>query len=865
MDLLVAIAIGLTVWRLVKYFKARDEFRSANSNDSSHFRPTQNAPTHRGTLPFTHKLARYDRRLRLRYRDAEGRVTDRTIEIYRCDPNYVFAWCHLRKEPRTFRVENILQWEVLNESFQRDPTIDRYIAEQLVPKNWSAVIPWEDWQQTRRPRGRTPVSVEPTRRESTKDESAYWISPGREISVNGYRITKGGIYVGSGLTAASGFSRVEPALIDPEVPVDRANADNAGRNMPYWPSYLEMTPATRAGYLGWLVNDCQNPEVHVGYPLLFLYGLERRLLGATDPFRHDESELSFFRQEGSSLLRQFGKIDSFQRYGGSFLDLVEACVFGTDPSKTSPPAERPSDVLPLTIQVAIARFIHSGLPIPAEWALSLVLCHPETRLRMPAKRCRRELQELFQLRYTSEFQDGIHLRPGKGLLKLQYRPASSSFGQEVTIPTSLPNVSALRTIPSKLLDLVARCTDELDAYSRYVGNKDAGESDLASIALLPVDLVRQHQGRVSLDFKDWLETSLGIRDLLLLSGNDLFARWKKNERLSKSDYVQLTQLLEKWDYGIEPDVRFGGPTLKAGEKVVLFRLGSGAASTPSREYALATLLLDLGVTVVMADGVLSDEEERRLEHQLESALGMDQSERRRLKAHLRWLTSEERSLSGLSKRLESLPNTEKARLAQCMISLAGSDGYIKIEEIEALSKIYSLLGFPESLLHADLHSLSLQGATTLEEDLVTVRPVEPANAEYRIPRDQLNESKNGVQLDMQKVNAKLIESATVSALLATIFVDHDEVSRSIPIKEFGIGSLSPIHSQFLISLTEKETWERAEIEELASKLSILPDGALETINEASFDAAGEPLWEGEDPIRINISIGKEMMSCQTSR
>jgi hypothetical protein len=32
---------------------------------------------------------------------------------------------------------------------------------------------------------------------------------------------------------------------------------------------------------------------------------------------------------------------------------------------------------------------------------------------------------------------------------------------------------------------------------------------------------------------------------------------------------------------------------------------------------------------------------------------------------------------------------------------------------------------------------------------------------------------------------------------------------------------------------------------------LLPIGALETINEASFDAVGEAILEGDDPIEIN--------------
>ena len=38
---------------------------------------------------------------------------------------------------------------------------------------------------------------------------------------------------------------------------------------------------------------------------------------------------------------------------------------------------------------------------------------------------------------------------------------------------------------------------------------------------------------------------------------------------------------------------------------------------------------------------------------------------------------------------------------------------------------------------------------------------------------------------------------------------------------------------------------------MATNLGLLPDGALETLNEAAFEAVGEPVCEGSDPIDIN--------------
>jgi hypothetical protein len=46
---------------------------------------------------------------------------------------------------------------------------------------------------------------------------------------------------------------------------------------------------------------------------------------------------------------------------------------------------------------------------------------------------------------------------------------------------------------------------------------------------------------------------------------------------------------------------------------------------------------------------------------------------------------------------------------------------------------------------------------------------------------------------------------------------------------------------------------------MATGLGLLPDGALEALNEAAFEAVGEPVCEGSDLIDINSYAVKEML------
>jgi hypothetical protein len=48
------------------------------------------------------------------------------------------------------------------------------------------------------------------------------------------------------------------------------------------------------------------------------------------------------------------------------------------------------------------------------------------------------------------------------------------------------------------------------------------------------------------------------------------------------------------------------------------------------------------------------------------------------------------------------------------------------------------------------------------------------------------------------------------------------------------------------------------LEFLAEEMGMLLDGALDTINEASYELLGEPFWEGEDSIELNPVLLEEV-------
>ena len=81
--------------------------------------------------------------------------------------------------------------------------------------------------------GTTPTPTPRPRRERSSSQvrslpDSYWLPVGQPVTVGGYVIPGGQVYVGRGLHAVSGDWQPEPALIDPGLAVYSRTPDWAG-------------------------------------------------------------------------------------------------------------------------------------------------------------------------------------------------------------------------------------------------------------------------------------------------------------------------------------------------------------------------------------------------------------------------------------------------------------------------------------------------------------------------------------------------------------------------------------------------------------------------------------------------------------
>lgn len=708
--------------------------------------------------------------------------------------------------------------------------------------------------------------------------TAAWYPDGVPVTVHGFTLP-GMVYVGRGLSSPK--VSPEPSLVDPSLRVDARRPDTNGSSLDYWPSYAKLNAGARAAYLEWLASGRSNPRAPLGYVFLYFYGLERRALVDIAADKSLASEIASIRSEVQRLLSIYGDNYSFNGYATQFLpvlDLLEATT-GDPVNAPPPPLVRQTWPIPLTLRVALGDLVADGLPIPARWALAWAWYHPEIYPRTPATRCPDEFATLFKLRYEQKHKAGLKVRSSKRPVKVSYYTASAGIGAAELEMTAIPDVLESPGAGRSLRDLFDKVTDELDPYSRWLGRNPnpTPKEALAGAALLPADLPAS--GSAVTDFRSWVEQQLSGQDQVVIDGSELLVRWPVTnpEKMAKGETTVLAALLSQFGVGVEPDVRLGGAPITAGP-VVLFRTGQASPASATAMYSAATTLLHLAAVVSAADGVVSPQEQTHLVEHLNAALHLTDGERTRLHAHLKWLLNSDLKTTGLKKRLDALSAAQREGIGQLLVTVAAADGVISPQEVTSLSKIYTLLGLDPATVTSRLH-VSMTEPARPATGPIRVREAGPESAGFAVPAPGRHRAQEpgttGLVLDEDVLAAKLEQTAEVSALLRTLFTEDDEpaapaqtspvattdvtpgvTAPSPPLQAPApsgdvIAGLDAATSDLLRELSSRSTWSRAEFDDLATKYAVMPDGAIDMLNEAAIDATGEPVIEGDDDLDIN--------------
>lgn len=698
---------------------------------------------------------------------------------------------------------------------------------------------------------RAPVKVvhipaPPTAPLSARSSAGCWVPPGKDVTVKGFLIKGGMVYVGADIVSGSGYG-VEPALINPTKPVSESAADCHTRYMSYWPSYDTITPEARASYLQWLAGGKCDPESDIGYVFLYFYGLERRALSDAGSDQQANAEIPLIEQEVRRLLGIYGKKGSFHGYANSFLEYLaakrrEGLALENRPVPSLDQGRGSS----LDLRVGLGLHACGGKPLPAEWGFAW---YSSTHLPRVVARCPDAFESLYTKEFVKRFGDGIKLPVNKTRIKVTHRAASAGFaGKSFTAELDLPDVSILSDPAMKVKEVGDVCCSLLASYGRLlIVNPDKANS-LEALLLMPICLWPES---VCAALRNLRRAVSEADQAKLIPLRELLAILPHGDDLNRARFSVLSRALGSFGLGIEPDVRFGSDLAGPDSTIALF-VGNGLDqdSPFSNGFPSAALVLHMAYAVASADNSFGEAEATVILNHINCKSNLLEVERDRLLARLCLYRTSPPNCAGLKKRAE-LDKRDRETISDFLVRVALAGGMASPSKVRILESLFKLMGMDQSALYNMIH--------TAEAQLHSVSTEIDAPTPIRVPAPRTSGS--SIQLDPTRLAALKADSDRVSALLESVFADtavaepeeppiedHDE-----KMEVSGL-DLDADHAGLLQVLLRRVQWSRTELEEICADRGLMPDGAIERINEAAFIRYDSALIEGEDPVDVNCEL-----------
>lgn len=729
-----------------------------------------------------------------------------------------------------------------------DRTTARGAASAPSPRNWREV-------ERERPAAPTPAALSEPGPDRVSRTDAMVLTPaerGRSWIRRSTRLKAGGHEFEVDLVPYGAPRDQDPrrdhSRIDPFLTVN-PRGDPAGDTLSYWPSYSGLDPRARWTYLDWISRGRSDPAIPIGYVFLFFYGLEQRLL--VDDERNEAVEIF---AEVRRLLNIYGENHSFQSYAARFLALAAIYEDRDEGPPTVACAHSWDLELPLDVRIRLGERLRDGKPFDADDTLRWVLALPDVHLRTPGQRCFEEFRTLWWHRFAERHPDGLKVRTPKSVVRQEYRAASGTFSVKLAID-GLPDISSTSAPLGPLRAMLDGCMEDLSPYSRLLGRDPEVKGRLRGDLLLPA-AIRADRASLSACRKALhglagagsCPTAKEVAQALDLDTEE------GDGKLGAQFVRQLCAALDALDYGFEPDRRYGAAaTLRGSSRMAVFQgIGGCGVEHDRAAYTEARGTVEVAILAAASDGEVAPSEVEALERRLRGMQDLNEAEVARLMAHARALAADPPKIRAALKKLGEVAPVHRSELVSAAIEAVLADGRIAPDEVRFLEALHTALGLPVAGLYSALHRAAEDEGPVLVVDSVPERTVP-------LPPDRDGAA---VPIDTARLERVRHETSRVSALLATIFTE-EEAEAPVPVAAPHVSvatafeGLDGPHSALLERLVVGPL-SRSAFEALASELRLMPEGALEIINEWGFDRFGSPVVEEDGDVSVLPDMVEEL-------
>ena len=630
--------------------------------------------------------------------------------------------------------------------------------------------------------------------------------------------------------------------VDPSLPV--ADKIPSAPLTGFFIPYEEMLPGERGVYLDWLSEACRRTMPSLAYYGLYAYGLWYRMF-----FEYGLVDRKAIIDEAARMSRLHSNSKHIQSLFNDLVLYASAPMFDPNSRAVWNPLwagsihQAPESVIRVAMAFRQRRAVRSDE--------AFVYAVEKMKAIKPSKLPISMLRAAWVKEFARRHPEGIVLNPQKKVLAFPSIMPDAMTRFRVPIPAELGNMVDPRTdnaFESSVERIYTTCISQMADYGRIVSRNPSAAGTIEIVSALPKALLTTSLvGKVA-GMKAALDKAIEMQGAVVAKTSRLLALMDiaDDGELKPGIRKIVARALDNMDIAFEPDDRYGASKFTPDGMVVICRGQDGMAVETTGRYGSYQVAADFLLGAYGGGG----REQAGLFSMVRSDGSIQGSAAIRLALYMKWVSASSAKGVSAPRKLNGLSEADKSAALDMVLSVVLASGVPDRLGIAALEKFSVKMGKPASYVHERIHRAA-------DGDVPVSIMAAKSGGAVAIPKAH---GLSGSGLDLAKIAALEAETADVSALLAGIFSEDawdtpPDVAAAAPT---GYDGLDEAHGKLLDAVAERGTVGRSDYEALAATHGLLPDGALETINEWAFDTFGAALIIDEGDLVFDENMRPEL-------
>lgn len=698
---------------------------------------------------------------------------------------------------------------------------------------------------------------------SIKNRDLIFIDFDKKININGYNIS-GPLFI------SSSKENIGSDIINLDLEINKNSFDNVGMGIPNFPSYFLLSPSSRNTYLKWLSSNRLEEKISVKYAYLYLYTIERYIFSKNVSADNIDRAILIIQD----LALKFGKYD--QKFFRSCYSLIETTYFYFNKYLQYNPNK--INQLFSNTYVPILYFIGNKISdstINSNDLIVYIMDVLGTRKNLPLSIFENLDEFCLYWKYVC-YENNLLSNIGymkKNNFSYVYNSLSGDnslfgdFSLKVECKRFLPDIFSNEELNKSLLYHFNNCVQNIvgvfDIIKKFPESRESIFSKFINekFEKQHIDEKKEEKNIISNMFSPILDSVLFLldgRQVKEVNTKDFIERIiKKNGGISLLDGA--SKLLDKVDYGFEPDRLYGSKYNELFEKIILFK------KEKSEDVIIENhtrLFLEVCSKIYMRNWRVW------LPNVIEKIISISSKNylKSRLVSYQLWLLNNKNENRSILNRVSRLNNNEKhifqkylEEIVYCDTNKFSSESLkfidfinSRIKTVEVLKEEYPIVIQKEK----PLNNIQIP----VNSKIVSSKQIDKYDFFKKRHEEIQKNSSFKIDINLEEINKIKSETHDVSNLLSTIFKEEDisEMNNLVP-------KFNGLEDKYYIILDKLIKFDMSyeEFSNFSRSLGFSPEGVIEKINDWSFDIFDEAILEENDILhiedRIKIELNKMLL------